>query len=461
MKKYGILLLALVTFFVMTATMASATVSKTVRVGIYYLDMALSSANLANEIGSGYQWGYYNDSGDDYFFTPMGTISETAITMSVENGAVVVRPTSGGDVICSYSGEGMFGILPDGQGEKAVTWFKGNQYYGGFAYPIYGNAVEVHNMVDLEDYVMGVLPYEMGSSSPLAALEAQAVCARNYVVAGTTHSSVDVCAYTCCQVYNGLGSGEPVVNERIVQAVENTAGVCMYYEGNAISALYTASNGGASEDAANVWGGNLPYLQGKIDPYDGLNATSSYTYTETYTAQVLTDMLNIKDYNVDLIDNVYISATTSVGNVSAVTFVDVNGKTVTVTGDTCRTIFYSSIYDKSVKSCRYTINGVSGGAYYVNESGQTLSSVSGVSVLSGTGTVSTLPSTSVSVLTAYGTEILTTAQSATTNDGTFTVTGTGSGHQVGMSQLGAVNMANLGYTYTDILQFYYTGITIE
>ena len=45
--------------------------------------------------------------------------------------------------------------------------------------------------------------------------------------------------------------------------------------------------------------------------------------------------------------------------------------------------------------------------------------------------------------------------------GTFTITGTGNGHNVGMSQYGAKAMAELGYSYEEILQFYYTDVTIE
>lgn len=45
--------------------------------------------------------------------------------------------------------------------------------------------------------------------------------------------------------------------------------------------------------------------------------------------------------------------------------------------------------------------------------------------------------------------------------GLFTITGTGSGHNLGMSQYGAKAMAEQGYSYREILKFYYTDITIE
>ena len=205
----------------------------------------------------------------------------------------------------------------------------------------------------------------------------------------------------------------------------------------------------------------MPYLKGKLDPYEALTSIPSYQYTEVYTAQVLTDMLHIKEYDIGLVKDVYISKTTALGNVVEVTFVDETGKSISVSRETCRTIFYSSIYDKSVKSMRYTINGAGGGgAYFVNGGGTTLSNMAGVSVLSGNGNVSTLPSNSVQVQTAYGVETLRQSES-TSNNGTFTVTGTGSGHHVGMSQYGAKAMAEQGFSFEDILHFYYTGITIE
>ena len=52
------------------------------------------------------------------------------------------------------------------------------------------------------------------------------------------------------------------------------------------------------------------------------------------------------------------------------------------------------------------------------------------------------------------------AATPTANDG-ITITGTGSGHNIGMSQYGAKAMAQMGMTYTDIINFYFTGVTLE
>jgi stage II sporulation protein D len=135
-----------------------------------------------------------------------------------------------------------------------------------------------------------------------------------------------------------------------------------------------------------------------------------------------------------------------------------------VKGDTCRTIFYSSTYNKSVKSLRFDING--GGkkqTFYVNDEGDTLSTLEGVYVLSGSGKTATLENGSFTVLTRKGKTSIESVAASGSSQKTdkFTITGAGSGHNVGMSQYGAKAMAELGYDYDEILEFYFTDITIE
>ena len=166
--------------------------------------------------------------------------------------------------------------------------------------------------------------------------------------------------------------------------------------------------------------------------------------------------------------NVYVSEYTPQGNVYKVSF-EHTGGALTVKGDTCRTIFYSSTYNKSVRSLRFDINGGSGttaGTYYVNGSGSWLPSLSGISVISGSGKLSSLDRDTVSVITSSGISELKGGSAATkpvssSASGDFTITGTGNGHNVGMSQYGARAMAELGYDCYDILEFYYTDVTIK
>ena len=461
MKKILACAMAVVTFIALNTLPASAVVNETIKVGLRYGSSAMSEANLENDVGSGYEFGYYDS---DRNFVALDWTEETAITMSPSGYGTIQVTITGTDQVLYESDGDTLGVLPTGR--DTATWFRGYRYAGGFEYILSGGSLTVINVLDLEDYVKGVIPYEMSGSWPLAALEAQAICARTYACRDSKHLSTygfDVCNSTDCQVYHGLGSDTSYATDRTDQAVENTAGLKLYYDGELVQdAVYHASNGGATEDAENVWGTDVPYLQGKTDPYEAQTDISNYSYTVTYTWDQLTWVLQNSGYDIGTVVDAYVSEYTSLGNVRSVTFVDSTGKTMTMNGDNARMAFYSTTLGKSVPSLRFTITGGTGGSgYAVNDSGTILSSLEGVSVISGTGTVSQLGGGTHTAVTSSGSSVLASSAAGSSASGSgITITGTGNGHNVGMSQYGAKAMAELGYTYQDILEFYYTDITI-
>ena len=314
-------------------------------------------------------------------------------------------------------------------------------------------------MVDLEDYVKGVLPHEMGGGWPEEALKAQAVCARTFACSNTKHLSsygFDVCNTTDCQVYNGRSGASDATD----WAVDATEGECIYADGELIEALYFSSDGGATEDSQVVFGGVTSYLVGKEDPYEATISIPDYSYTVTYTPAQLTWVLQNSGYTIGTIQNVYVSEYTDLGNVAKVTFVDTSGKTLTLKGDKARSAFYSTTYGKAVKSMRFTISGGSSAPCYVNSASNPLDSLKGASVISGGGSVSTYKGSEAYVITSSGTAALSSGGTSGSAE-EFVITGTGNGHNVGMSQYGANAMAKLGYDYEDILHFYYTDVTIR
>jgi stage II sporulation protein D len=125
---------------------------------------------------------------------------------------------------------------------------------------------KVH-VVALETYVRGVVSAEVPSSWPLAALEAQAVASRTYAL--TAHaggSRFDVYADTRSQVYRGTAAQTPQTDA----AVAATAGQIVTYGGRAAITYFSASSGGMTENAENVFIGSTPqpWLKGVADPYD-------------------------------------------------------------------------------------------------------------------------------------------------------------------------------------------------
>lgn len=369
---------------------------------------------------------------------------------------VVVTVTGTDKVLFAFdcSGAKSLGIMPDGGREKARTWFKGYRWYGGFEYRrSTGGNINVINVVDLDDYVKGVLPYEMSPVWPLEALKAQAVCARTYALLPSKHYSsyrFDVCSTIDCQVYQGTNLSSALTD----QAVEETAGVVAMYGGKYAETYYCSANGGASEASENVWSNPLPYLVGKEDPYEALTNIPDYHYTIHYTYRQLGQRLKDKGYAIGTVCAAYVSKTTPTGNVAEITFKDTAGKTVKLTKEACR-------WTLDAKSMRFTISGGGGGeSWFVNSSASPLSSLKEAYTISGKGLVGLFGSGSGCVITSSGVSELKGSASSGTGDG-ITITGTGWGHGVGMSQYGAKAMAEQGYSYEDILYFYYTGITLD
>ena len=124
----------------------------------------------------------------------------------------------------------------------------------------------------VEEYLLGVVPYEMSDSFPLEALKAQAVAARTYALkkAGSD-KDYDLEDNTNDQAYNGIKAEY----KNAAQAVRETAGQCGYYKGALAECYYSASNGGQTELATHVWGRTgLNYLVMNDDPYDLQNPES-------------------------------------------------------------------------------------------------------------------------------------------------------------------------------------------
>ena len=389
--------------------------------------------------------------------TALGLSNATVVGTSGYAVTVVVTKT-GKPIFQFDGGQGYsLGIQPGlDDSVKTVTWFKGYRYYGGFQYRRSGGNITVINIVDLEDYIKGVLPYEMNNTWPLEALKAQAVCARTYAATiSSSHASsvFDVCNNTHCQMYQGLN----LANDRTDQAVEETAGEYVRYQGKPAVTYYSASDGGATEDVRNIWDStaNLPHLKGVIDPYEAdlADSISQYNWTVTVSKSEIASKLQSKGYNCGAIVDAYVAELSETGNPKTVTFVDANGKKWSFGPETLRIWF-------SLRSNRFTVGGGSvGNTYYVNGTSDTLSSVSGAYAVGGDGTVTAISGTPY-VATSSGTGLL--GSSTTTSSGTsVTFTGSGYGHNVGMSQQGARAMALRGMDYIDILTFYFTDITVS
>jgi stage II sporulation protein D len=145
----------------------------------------------------------------------------------------------------------------------------GNRYRGRIVVDAPSGKLRAINVLSLEQYLYGVVPAEMPSTWLPAALDAQAVAARSYALASRKAAApFDVYADGRSQAYLGV-SAETAAGR---QAVDETAGEVLLYNGDVATTLFSSSTGGWTQSAADAFGSpGRPYLVSVRDPYDNIS----------------------------------------------------------------------------------------------------------------------------------------------------------------------------------------------
>lgn len=286
-------------------------------------------------------------------------------------------------------------------------------YNGEFIVTANGNKLNAINVIDIEDYLRGVVPYEIGKldESKFEALKAQAVAARTYAYkhfGSRVAQGFDVYADTRDQVYKGLHSATALTDK----AVRETDGVVMTYNGEFITAYYHSTCGGETEGVV-TWGRpDHPYLKNKPDLRpDGTPwcRESNYTeWTREFTEDELRDLfqINAKEAKANVpsfssIKSMHIQDTLKSGRIHTLV-IETNNGSFTAKADKIRWLFKRG------------------------------------------GTI--LPSSFFRIHK---------------NGNEWILKGKGFGHGVGLCQMGARARAQAGQSYIQILTHYYPGITLE
>ncbi len=532
-----------------------------IKVGLYYGSSVLESANLQNVTGkgSGYRIGFYDASrnfnqlgqisnveitmkaptsqhvqlptafysfdeanvyaqsiggyvaytGNAYYVRKAGysNYSDAVNAANSYGGSVTgiesvcITDTNTGTVLFGFDSKGAnLAVEPiQNSQDTPVTWFKTRQYEGGFEYirSSSSSRLTVINVIDLESYIKGVVPYEMSKSWPIEALKAQALAARTYTVKNLNeHKSYgfDVCNTVDCQVYRGCENR----NENTDAAVDATRGRIIVYNNEPIEAVYHASNGGATENCENVWHSKLPYLRAVADDFEATTNMSHKSWEYEVTNSQLTQILRARGNDISQIVKAY-AVYTDAGNVKELHFIDSNGKELTYEGEMTRIVLKNDVYKISTSSQRFIFEDKANPrvtsldefakpassssitasnspllsyAYntFVVSSFNILSVLSnkyeaGIKVLSSDGITTTDAIYAMGVggvLSSGGSSglVASTLKTPTSFSGTYIIRGSGNGHNLGMSQYGAKAMAEQGYSADQIINHYYTGVTI-
>jgi stage II sporulation protein D len=274
------------------------------------------------------------------------------------------------------------------QSDTGIVDWRGRRYRGGLRFVAHEGTILVINVVNLEDYLRGVVPEEMFASWPLEALKAQAIAARTYTL-NTLDASLayDICATYECQRYGGLDAE----HARSDEAIAATQDLVLAHDGSLARTYYHADSGGFTASSAEVWGEDYAYLQARNDSAPNLVTTSPHRrWQHTVNVETVATSLQQYNYTIGTVYALNVLSRSSSGRVETFEVVG-SEQTVQLSGP----LAHNLLRDWGFKSTKLEM---------------------------------------ISPLTAVG---------------------DGWGHGVGMSQYGALTLANSDYTHTQILAFYY------
>ncbi|TYO97941.1 SpoIID/LytB domain-containing protein [Desulfallas thermosapovorans] len=274
------------------------------------------------------------------------------------------------------------------------------------------SGLTVINELPIEQYLYGVLPGEMPVSFPAEALKAQAVAARSYLITqlgSYTSYGFDVLDNQSNQVYLGYDGENPATN----LAVDATSGMVLVHRGRPVAAFFHASSGGCTENSEDVWFDSLSYIRGQDDPLD--YNIKHYDWSLSYSGDELVALVNrqLKKYINEFTE------------LSAIT--DLRAVEYTASGQRVKKLL---------------IEGLDAGGglqVYTVANADRVRSVLGLNSALFTMQKETGAGDIISRVT---------------------FTGNGLGHGLGMSQYGAAGWASQGYSFQDILQYYYTNVKL-
>lgn len=161
---------------------------------------------------------------------------------------------------------------------KGIMTIGNNKYYGDIYIKQVDSKLQIVNFVDIEKYLLGVVPYEMPSSFPLEALKAQTVIARSYAQTNINRKKKDFDLYddTRSQVYAGIPKSRL---SNVEKAIKETKGEVITYNGRVIDALFHSYSGGYTASAKEVYGNDIEYLKPIEDIYSKGVPMSVLTWT--------------------------------------------------------------------------------------------------------------------------------------------------------------------------------------
>jgi len=341
------------------------------------------------------------------------------------------------------------------QGADIAMSIEGRQHRGSFEFAVNGaHRFLVVGIMDVDDYLKGVVPREMPALWPLEALKAQAVVARTYAYANRNRHGADgfdLCTLsTCCQAYGGVAWE----HEASSRAVDETRGVIILINGRPAATFYHSDSGGHTESVENVWGGApQSFLVGVPDPFPAAAGSTHTSWRIEISQQTLQNIVRHNRGDVGTVLAVQVARRYQSGRVAELVISGTRGA-VTYTRQQAR-LFDGTAGLFALRSTMYNVTAAHPQVFLHN--GQSVSgpsSLQNVHVATAAGRQVLPASENYVVQGAAGTRSINAVPTS------FVFSGSGWGHGVGMSQWGARGMAMAGHTFRDILLHYYRGVDL-
>ncbi len=344
----------------------------------------------------------------------------------------------------------------EGQTEDAyIKSSVGNIFDGTFEYKTTIDGMYLVNILELDDYIKSVLPYEISASWPVECLKAFSIIVRSYTLSNLSNNhrnqDFDMCDETHCQAYRGRLRSTATTDA----AVEETKNVVLAYNSEICKTFYHAISGGMTEASENVWYNAYDYLKPVAVPSEKY---WNYTYGEWSNTITKDEFFSFLQNNSSVakkisspIKSVRISEYTPSGYAYKLEITDESGNVAVFTKtDTIRTML-----SKYCKSARISIGKIM--EVKVNDSTKELDAFNFYQTDSNgnpvrfNATADSAAPVHKTVLTANGEVTLSPVTEM------ITISGTGWGHGVGLSQYGARDMALEGKNWIEIATYFFPG----
>lgn len=279
--------------------------------------------------------------------------------------------------------------------------------------------------IPIEEYIVGVVRSEIGEDAPMEAQKAQAVASRTNVIrkiwSGSGFEDYDITSTVYDQVYTGIG-----YSNHIERAVFETKGEILTYKGEPIEALFHAMCGGHTENSENVWSSYVPYLRGVFDKGKGHRKFSLKGEKTLKKWLDSSPNVNCKRYGkrywrwefvynaFDLARILKVKTGRNIGKVLKIRVLErgISGrvKRIKIVGSKGSIVIRKDLEIRKALAR----SSLPSSLFYVKKRGEK-----------------------------------------------FIFVGRGFGHGVGMCQIGAMGMADMGYNYREILKHYYSHVRVE